>query len=426
MDYNREIAKPTFCVAPWMETHISVEGKIMPCCIYDEKNPFGNFKNDTLEEAYNSDRAKQARKDLTSGIKHDGCSRCWRQEELTGESYRTRHNEFYGETAIAALMNTKPDFSIQPLVLKRLDLRFDNKCNLKCRICSPLYSTSWHADAKKMKEEFNSGPYMEPGVDNIRENNPYEISVSDQNFQTLLETLPNVFELFFAGGEPLIQDRHYEILQYCIDNDLAKKMSITYNTNFSKLKYKQHNVIDYWKHFEHVSVSTSLDDSKSRGEYQRTNISWEQVIKNRKEIIPYSNIDFQIAPTISIFNVFHILDFIEEWIDNNLLTVNKNVGLHINMLEYPKIYNIINLPNEYKNKIIDAYNDFNEKHKSDERYKYVFSKLDTVTSWLRLERTMEVKEWYDKFLEFNSQLDKIRNENFYEVFPEYSNIKKVI
>ena len=116
-------------------------------------------------------------------------------------------------------------------------------------------------------------------------NHEFSVSIDEENYQKLLLTLNTVNNLFFAGGEPLIQDKHYEILQYCIDNNLAKDIDLVYNTNFSKLKYKKWNVLELWKHFKRVACGTSLDDFKERGEYQRTNIKWDDVIANRKKIM---------------------------------------------------------------------------------------------------------------------------------------------
>lgn len=420
VDYNKLLKTDTFCVAPWMEAHIAVNGKVMPCCIYNEDHAYGNIKEKSLAEAYNSDQAKKTRQELVSNIKHVGCIRCWDDEERYGTSYRTEHNRMYGEISKESFEQMSEDFSILPLYLRRLDLRFDNKCNLKCRICSPKYSTSWFADNKAL---VGNEELKHLGGDFI--SNEYSISINEEVFESLLKALKNVKHLFFAGGEPLIQDKHYEILQYCIDNGYSKDIDITYNTNFSKLTYKKHKALDYWKHFKSIACSTSLDDSKERGEYQRTNIKWDQVIENRKSILDVDNINFQIAPTISIFNVFHIIDFVEEWIELGYITPQEFHGMHSNILYFPKMLNIVNLPESVKMKIKEKYSAFQNKHKDNKVYRTIFKELDKILIALDQERQISLDVWRQRFFAYTDALDKLRGENFEKVFPEYADLRNI-
>ena len=73
---------------------------------------------------------------------------------------------------------------------KHLDLRFDNKCNLKCRICNPGFSSALYKE------------YKDLGFNNFTDfGSPYSVSVNDEEFQFILSQLGNVETLFFAGGE---------------------------------------------------------------------------------------------------------------------------------------------------------------------------------------------------------------------------------
>ena len=403
----------TLCSRPFMELHISVLGNVMPCCIYDETKLWGNIKTQSIKDIYNSDNAVKTRHDLINGIKHEGCNRCWKSEEIHNTSYRNLHIQSLKDN----ISTMNDNYTIDNLKITRLDLRFDNKCNIKCRICSPLYSTSWHKDGQILRNKFNpSYP--------IENNDSYSESVSDEKFKELLMLLPQIRQLFFAGGEPLIQDKHYEMLQYAIDNDLSKNISIVYNTNFSKLTYKNYNVIDLWKHFDHVIVNASLDDSHKRGMYQRTNIDWDMVIKNREMILPCENVYFSLCPTISILNVLSIIDFVEEWIELGYLNPkSKKTSLYFNILDEPYFYNIKCLPNSFKDIIKEKYEKFFQKYQHNEVFQPYINETQKVISVLDLESPLEVTEWKKRFDDFNGSLDKIRNENFYEVYPEFIPLK---
>ena len=408
----------TFCPAPWVEAHISVRGNLLPCCVYDEETPFGNVKNSSINTIYNGDQAKLARKELSNGVKHKGCKACWFEEEHFGTSYRLGHITAWQSETFRSLLNTKEDYSINPVNISRLDLRFDNKCNLKCRICGPVYSTSWNKDSEDLKN-------MNLGMDTPEV--VYSESVNEELFSSLLKQLPTVREIFFAGGEPIIQDKHYEILQHAIDLGISKEMILVYNTNFSKLKYKSYNVLDFWKHFKQVTVGASLDDYGTRAEYQRKNIDWEEVLKNRKAIKPYINVEFTFTATISIFNVFSVLDVIEEWVELEYIVAREsNKGVNISMLHFPMYYSIKNLPVDFKKRVKDKYTLFIAKYKEDTRYTTILPELNKVVVLIDQDRTIELTEWYTTFSKYINVLDKLRNENFYKVFPEYKDLRNII
>ena len=79
----------------------------------------------------------------------------------------------------------------------------------------------------------------------------------------------NLKFIYFAGGEPLITENHYKVLERLIE--LKKKPSLWYNTNFSTLSYKKYNLIKMWKKllikppWTNISLSISLDGMEKRG-----------------------------------------------------------------------------------------------------------------------------------------------------------------
>jgi len=406
---GKKYIKDTFCIAPWTEMHFGVQKEVLPCCTYNGYKPFGSLNDtDDLSEIYNSEKAKQIRSSLFHGEKPKDCNSCWLDESISNnESYREFHNKYYGQYIDEALENTNEDFSLKEIKLRRLDIRFDNKCNLKCRICNSDYSTSWYADEVKL------------GIKPALKSNVYQQSISPKVFDFIIEQLPNVDEIFFAGGEPLMQDGHYLILEKAIELGVNKKIRLTYNTNFSTLKYKNKNIISLWKQFEYINIGASLDASHERGEYQRKNIIWKDVVSNRKKIkkeLPDCN--FKIIPTLGILNVYNILDFHKEWVELKFLGIND---IQINILNEPKSYNIKNLPIHHKKRIIRLYQNHIDWIK---KFKNSTAAINEFTKIINYLNTSE--ESFDdlkEFIEFNKKLDKIRNESFFEIFTEYSDLE---
>ena len=138
-----KLNKDTFCIAPWTEIHFGVGKEILPCCIYEQGNPLGLLsETDDVKKIYNSKNSKKLRKDLFNGVQVKECSNCWNVESNTNaQSYRQWHNKIYSDYVDGVLENTNKNFTLKKVIARRLDIRFDNKCNLKCRICSSKFST---------------------------------------------------------------------------------------------------------------------------------------------------------------------------------------------------------------------------------------------------------------------------------------------
>lgn len=409
---GKKYIKDTFCIAPWTEMHFGVKKEVLPCCKYNGYHPLGNLTDtDDLNEIYNSEKAKSVRNSLFNGIKIKDCNSCWLDESISNnESYREFHNKYYGKYIDEALENTNEDFSLKEIKLRRLDIRFDNKCNLKCRICNSDFSTSWYSDDVLL------------GRKSTEKTDVYKQTISSKVFDFIINQLPNVEEIFFAGGEPLMQDGHYLILEKAIELKLNKKIRLTYNTNFSNLKYKKKNIISLWKQFQQVNIGASLDASHSRGEYQRKNMIWNDVVNNRKKLLKeLPNVVFNLIPTVGILNVYNILDFHREWVELGLLDVNN---IKLNLLSEPVCYNIQNLPEHHKNKLKKLYkshitwlNTIDESNLAKNEFYKIIKYIDKVPS-----NFTELSE----FIDYNKKLDTIRDESFFDIFDEYTDLEYYI
>lgn len=86
-------------------------------------------------------------------------------------------------------------------------------------------------------------------------------------------------ELHLAGGEPLLIDFHYRILERLIKNGHTAT-KLYYDTNLSTLTHKKWDVIKLWKKFENIKLSLSLDGVDAQGEYIRHGLKYDHWKKN--------------------------------------------------------------------------------------------------------------------------------------------------
>ena len=273
-----------------------------------------------------------------------------------------------------------------------------------------------------------------------------------KDFDRLVEQLefaiPDLEEVYFAGGEPLIMKEHYEMLQLFIRRG-KNGIKLRYNTNFSQTRFQGHDLFELWKEFDDVFVHASLDGMDAKGELQRNGQSWKQVTEERlrmKQVCP--QVDFIVAPTISVFNVWHLPDFHREWVEAGLIDVDEFIP---HVLKHPEYYNVRILPLDLKLKVqkklqghvqwMIAYAEENppkvpskaQKEKWASRLGWL--KLEEITGHTKLDMLInelnncmaymqaeDQTHLIPEFIRVTNQLDDLRGEDTRQTFPELSQL----
>jgi hypothetical protein len=168
-------------------------------------------------------------------------------------------------------------------------------------ICGPDNSTSWLADAKKLGRPIKQEWFYD-------KRNQFDLAWINQ--------LNDLEMVHFWGGEPLIDNRHSEVLCNLDNADILKNCKITYNTNATQIPSE--SAIDLWRKAHLVELYFSIDDTSDRFEYQRTGAEWEAVCRNLKWYtqMPTTNHLFYFTVTWSMLNVFYLPELID-WKKNN-------------------------------------------------------------------------------------------------------------
>lgn len=394
--------KKNFCISPWIHLHTWPNDQVYPCCMTPMEYPIGNLKNNSLKELWNSEKIKNLRLEFLKDQRPDSCRRCYELEDMGQHSTRQRLNEFYEKHHIKT-NQTKQDGTYEDFNLVYWDFRFNNICNFKCRTCGPQLSTGWYEDTKKVWGRL-----------------PDDVKVIKETAATWNEIEPLfdiVEEIYFAGGEPLIMEEHYRILQK-LDKMKKYDIHLRYNTNFSQLRYKNLNVDEIWPKFKSVHLSVSLDGGGSKGEYIRKNMEWSKILENRKKIDPIpKNIYFYINFTLSIMNSFHVVDFHRECLETGFIETADHFRL--NILQVPLHFRLQTLPSKMKYKLIDHYEKYIEELSKKKNSKLIINDFRSAVNFIKADNLSHEIENFKKNI---SQIDKIRNENFTEIFPELKEI----
>lgn len=395
------IPSKTFCILPWIHTYVNADGAVLPCCIGNQSAPLGNAQTESIVNIWNNEKYKNLRTKMLAGEECSECSACYEMERRGVGSTRESHNRNFDYIKhFNIVKNTNADGSLNEFSLKYFDVRWSNICNFKCRSCSATYSSSW-ATEDNSHNDYKRKVFIFAGGDN-----------NDNLYDQFLPYLPGVEKFYFAGGEPLITDKHYEILKYLIEIGNTD-VKLVYNTNLSNLEFKGTSVLDLWNKFSKVEIRASLDSWGERAEYIRDGTKWNEVEENIRLInLECPSVKMQINSTVSVFNISTIPEFVDYLTSKNLFDSNTFDPYFYNLIN-PSYYSADVIPDQLKLSMIEkigtVINSQTLSNRVNSRLHNTISYLKTANYNLDLHR---------QFLKVTNHYDSIRNQNFVNTFPE--------
>jgi len=388
----------TFCIYPWIHVHAYPTGEAYPCCHAEMGvGRIGNCREKSLEEIWKDQPLQQLRNDMLNERPNAACQRCYEQEESGFFSGRRSANKHHGHHIKKLDSN--------PFELTYWDVRFSNLCNLRCRSCGHIFSSQWYQDQARL-----AGPEWKAQNRVLNYAGRTELDMWEQ----LEPHLDHVEQIYFAGGEPLLMEEHYRILDE-LDRRGLYHVRLIYNTNFTHTDLKGRSVFDYWRKFSSVAVGASLDAAGARGEYIRKGTVWSDVEHNRREMMQVCpDVDFYISPTLSIMNALHLPDFHRNWVEQGLIRAQD---LNVNILQDPAHYRIDIAHSVYKKKIQEKFEQHLEWLRPQDTLQRATTGFESAIKFLN---ATDNSHLYSTFWTKTSELDQIRNERLLDAIPELS------
>jgi len=238
-----------FCVAPWTHTFVSPQGERRLCCASREEPSFqkqyidagadndSDFSPQTLDEHWNSDYMKDIRQRMLNGERLSTCEVC-NGQILNLHTYKDYFNKTLFPNKIEEILENTDEDGYTTLKPISYDYRISNLCNFKCRMCGEQLSSAW---------------------------------------ETRIE------EIYWVGGEPLMWERHWTVMNQLVETGNSKDVVIRYNTNLSRITYKDYNLYDMLPYFKRINLCASIDGVSEVGEYIRTGLDWKSWLENFKQ-----------------------------------------------------------------------------------------------------------------------------------------------
>jgi hypothetical protein len=442
---------PTFCALPWIHVATRPNGDARLCCVTNasgaktgdhtvglvkkEDGVPANFGRETPLEAFNNQYMRSVRLTMLEGKIPASCTKCFEEESNGVVSKRLWEMYEWNRDGLdfSKLISDTDTTGGVPPVIRYLDLRLGHTCNLKCVMCSPHDSSRWLQDYDKLvakttspivihqmgfnKEEFNNTWYEKP-----------------EFWDDVFEQIPNITQLYFAGGEPLMIKEHRRFLDEIIKRGYAKNISLRYNSNGI---FVNEDIINVWSQFKQVRYAFSIDAYGDKNHYIRFPTNWADIerslwlMDNSPE-----NIHCAIACAVQVFNVKHIIDFAKWKLTQGFKKINKftldeyeSGGgiINLHLLYIPTFLSARILPRADKDQLVKDFAEFKqwlwENYRQDDNFwkdnPYGWSRWEGILKFILAEDHTHL---LPDFKEYVNNLDNIRNTVATDVFPELTNL----
>jgi hypothetical protein len=254
-------------------------------------------------------------------------------------------------------------------------------------------------------------------------------------WEEVYDQIPNIKQLYFAGGEPLLIKEHKSFLLEIITRGYANKITLRYNTNGTLISQE---MIDIWSKFRKVKVGFSLDGMEERGHYIRYPLDWATVDANLRMLdnAP-DNIQTNIALAVQILNIKHVPSFIKWKVKSNFKKINFDtnaagqvmggglVGVHL--LWIPTWLSLRVLPAKDKLEVRELFaelqdwlwNNYTQDAEFWETNPYGWKRWEGILDWMDAEDHTNL---LPDFREYINTMDQQRKTDFKQTFPELAHL----
>lgn len=430
----------SFCLAKWYNVSVHIPTGRTHSCYHP---PTHKIPKDELAQnasaLHNTEYKKKQRKLMLEGVRPEECSFCWDIEDsgnLSDRAYRSV--DVYYPGAIQDAVRLGYEGNANP---KYLEVNFSQACNLKCIYCSPHLSTQWHQEIKKHgsyklhTKNHNDIGWLEQDdwkPDN-HPNNPYL-----KKFWEWLPTIYDGLKVFrMTGGEPLMDKNTFKVFDYVYNSTSNDNIQISITSNCSPPENQWGLFMDGLKRMtdankiDHFMLFCSVDGYGEQAEYMRSGLIFEQMLTNVNDYLANSkkhSLTFII--TANLLSLPTLLTLIKEIhsLRKKHNTDRQLVWFDIPMLHDPYWLSLRNATLEDLENLRDCI-DYMQEHIEtvDNRFMgfkdYEIDKMKRLYSWAEQIYTGDHKKnaMCDLYL-FVNELDRRRDTNFVDVFPEFKNL----
>jgi len=345
----------TYCIYPFASASLQADNTVLPCGQFMKSSLFK--KVIPINEVRTGPVMEEMRRKMLNGELVEGCQ-CYAEEAAGMGSMR--------QDGIAR-------FGFQTdLKLRKLELVFDNVCNIKCRSCGSVNSHLWYEDELAL--------YGETLLDK---------KYSKNTLYTDLD-LTYLEEIEVLGGEPTVSPGTADFFKMIREQDRARQLRIQLSTN--GVEQASGDLLDAMLNCRYLHLNVSVDAFGSFNEYVRGGAKFEAIDNSLQfyntlyEKRPVGTTNIVVHTVVSIYNA-NKLDLLENWVREHF----PNFQLSYQVAQFPVFLSIKNTPQSYKDAV--------RKYITNQE---IINYLDSPG-----------EDYFAHFINFTEQLDSIRSEHIH-------------
>jgi MoaA/NifB/PqqE/SkfB family radical SAM enzyme len=281
-----------FCPLPWSAITVQPFSTNL-CCLSKDEMREGQ---ESLIETHRGTRFTEVRRAFLKGEWPSACSLCERREREGVRSYRLNWMTWpmYEKTLRSETLTEEAGDLVY------LELAGDNLCNLKCRMCSPRFSSRWNEDLPALRGAEDLFPYFHDPV--------HAPPVPDA--EAMIPHLQSLKRLNLKGGEPLLNRSHLEFLTALARAGLASGIELWLVTNGTVLPAP---FLEAMKAFKSVNITVSVDGVDPLFQYIRTGRFTAADIKRNLDVLSQHGFAVEISTAFQAYNMLSYTRILEEF-----------------------------------------------------------------------------------------------------------------
>jgi len=378
---------PNFCIAPFQSTRQNAYGRNSPCAFGAGEWHHGHL---TPKQRWQSEELNQLRQEFVEGKRPAACYRCWAEEDAGKESLRQRQFKYFPNDYTEYILTGRWQQGPKTAVFKT-----SNVCNLACRSCGGWDSNFYTKEGEYYRDHYDTRINGKPHNRFIPLLSPKHI-----DFMQYTEIAQNFEKIDFFGGEPFLNTSQLDFLEWLVDQNLSKNITLFYSTNCTNKPTAR--LQRAWDKFKRIEISMSIDGIGSEFEYLRWPGKWDECQEVMAQILNLKNtlnaeVFTMAGLTVSLLNITSV--------DQTTTWLEQQIGhVYVNMVNFPDYLALHSAP-EY----VKSYVRCNVKHQ--ESLGYIDIQPSNPLAW-------------KQFIIWMKRQDLYRKQNFETTFPEFYKLIK--
>lgn len=319
----------SFCVKPFIEICNDTANNVLLCCNSEIVVSSAEKQNQSHKDIFFNHRTfGEIREKALSGAPINACTKCISFESITGTSMRLESSNQVRSNNPELFNSIVQKGTVQ---LKTLDIKFGNKCNMGCVMCSASSSSIISQERHDYEiPALLKDIWLTPET--------VLIDFDDNELEQLKLVAGDIRRFKTTGGEPMLLPGFKSWLEFLVESDYSKNIQVVVVTNGTVNSIP---ILPLMGQFKKFIMVLSIDAVDELTEYIRYPVKFPKLMNNHitihDAIVDNENyiqtISLEISTVMHVLNVHKIID-IFKYAEEHLPHIKTN-GIEVVLASSP-------------------------------------------------------------------------------------------